>query len=281
MARQGDGDTVDEQFARLPPTAQTALEENGLGLPQLRRLASEEGGEQRVRLILSEFAPSASDPIGWWEYGGDIDGRRRGPVWPWLRLLLVAVASVALCLLSTYWINGQALFVGGALVVPVAWAAFRTRWSRGGFVACGLIGAAYLVLIWVGSYTADEWYLHLRGQVATVTYEKPENVGSHGVTTLACRVKLPDGSVRQAFSNDKWCTDEVMVGTKRTAVIDPSGHYRPFLGHKSDIGGTAAGYVCLGAAAVLVLAPLTAAVMSRANEKRGKRGGRATGTAGA
>ncbi|MGW1619858.1 hypothetical protein [Streptomyces sp. NPDC002172] len=279
MARQGDDDSVDEQFARLPPTAQTALEENGLGLPQLRRMAQEEGGERRVRLILSEFSPSPPDPVGWWEYGGDIDGLRREPVWPWLRLLLVAVASVALCLLTTYWINRQALFVGVALAVPVAWAAFRTRWSRGGFVALGLVGAAYVVLVWTGSYAADEWYLQLRGQEVKVTYEKPENVGSHGVATLACRVKLPDGSVRQVFENDKVCTDEVMVGTKWTAVIDPSDHYRPFLGHKSDIGGTVPGYLCLGAAAVLVLAPLTAAVMSRTNEVRSRRGGEAKRTA--
>ncbi|MFF4900079.1 hypothetical protein [Streptomyces sp. NPDC001068] len=55
-------------------------------------------------------------------------------------------------------------------------------------------------------------------------------------------------------------------------MIDPSDHYRPVLGGRSAIGGTAAAYGCLGAAAVLVLAPPVAAVMSRSNERRGRRG---------
>ncbi|MCG7202928.1 hypothetical protein [Streptomyces arenae] len=283
MAGEDGGGSVDEQFARLPRSARDALEESGLGLPQLRRMAAEEGGERRVRHILSEFAPSGSSgTAGWWEYGGDLDGRHRAPVWPWLRLLLVAVAAVALCLLSTYWLDRQALFVGGALALAVVWAGYRTRWSRGGFVVCGLVGAAYLALVWLGSYYAGEWYLHLRGQETTVTYAAPvHEQASHGVRVTYCRVRLPDGTVRRVFENDERCTDPDMAGTRLTAVIDPTDHYRPVLGRASDIGGTVQGWVCLGAAAVLVLAPLSAAALSRADERRGGRGGRSGRASGA
>lgn len=140
-------------------------------------------------------------------------------------------------------------------------------------MACGLVAVAYVALVWMGSYAADEWYLHLRGQETTVTYAKPlHEQASHGVRVTYCRVTLPDGTIRRVFRNDKRCTDESSVGTRTLAVIDPSDHYRPVLGGRSAIGGTSAAYGCLGAAAFLVLAPLTAAVMSRSNERRGRQG---------
>ncbi|WP_405870253.1 hypothetical protein [Streptomyces sp. NBC_00005] len=271
----GDGRTVDEQFARLPKSTRRALEQKGLGLPKLREIALEDNGGRIVQHILSEYSVSSSR----WDFDGDRWTEESRTVWPWLRLLLVAVVGVVLCLLSTYVLDSSALFVGAACGLAVAWAGFKTRRSVGGLAVCGVVAAAYVVLIWMGSYAADEWYLHLRGQEATVTYATPVNHGSHGIRTLYCRVKLPDGSVRQVFHNDKRCTDASVVGTKTRAVIDPSDHYRPVLGGRSDIGGTVDGYVCLGAAVLLVLAPLTAAVMSRANEARGRRGGRSDGTA--
>jgi hypothetical protein len=269
----GDGQTVDEQFARLSRSKQRALEENGLGLPELRRIAAEDGGERRVRHILSEYDPSSS----WWDFDGDRWSEDSAAVWPWIRLLLVAVAGVIVCLLSTYLINKEALFVGAACGLAVLWALFRTRLSRGGLVARCLTGAAYVVLIWAGSQSADEWYLQVRGQETAVTYAKPKYSESHGVSSPYCRVKLPDGSVREVFQNDKRCVDH--LGSKATAVIDPAGHYRPVLGHKEDIGGGFSDYLCLGAAAVLVLAPLTAVALGRANEARSGRGGRLNGTA--
>ncbi|MGW2956975.1 hypothetical protein ACWDGI_00610 [Streptomyces sp. NPDC001220] len=274
----GDGQTVDEQFARLPRSRQRELEEKGLGLPRLRDIALEEGGELAVQHILAEH----SRPSSPWDFDGDrrTDESRGG--WPWIRLLLAAVIGVAVCLLSTYVLNSSALFVGASCGVVVAWAGFRTRRSLGGLVACGLVAVAYVTLIWTGSYAADEWYLHLRGQETTVTYAKPlHEQASHGVRVTYCRVTLPDGTVHRVFKNDKRCTDETMVGARTHAVIDPSNHYRPVLGGKSAIGGTAAAYVCLGAAAVLVLTPVTAAVMSRSNERRsgrGEQGSRASGT---
>ncbi|WP_369248399.1 hypothetical protein [Streptomyces sp. R41] len=273
MASKDEG-SVDELFAQLPKEGQLALEQVGMGLPELRRIAAGEGGMRQVRGILSEFSAN-SHP---WRLGDDEGPTERSAVWPWMRLLLVAVAGVVICLLSTYPINSTALFVGWACAVPVAWAMFKTRLSRGGLVARCLIGPAYVVLIWMGSYSADEWYLQVRGQETTVTYAKPDYSESHGVRVTYCRVKLPDGSVREVFQNDKWCTDENMAGSEVDAVIDPSGHYRPVLGHKSDIGGTAGGYVCLGAAAVLVLAPVTAAVMGRVRPVGRSRRDRANGT---
>ncbi|GGN85924.1 hypothetical protein GCM10011579_077180 [Streptomyces albiflavescens] len=272
MASKDEG-SVDELFAQLPKEGQLALEQVGMGLLELRRIAAGEGGIRQVRGILSEFTTN-SHPR---RLGDDEGPTERSEVWPWMRLLLVAVAGVVICLLSTYLINSTALFVGWACAVPVAWALFKTRLSRGGLAARCLVGAAYIVLIWMGSYSADEWYLQVRGQETTVTYAKPHYSESHGARVTYCRVKLPDGSFREVFRNDKWCTD--LVGSKTTAVVDPAGHYRPVLGHKSDVGGTVDGYVCLGAAAVLVLAPLTAAALGRANEARSDRGGRLNGTA--
>ncbi|MEV0639649.1 hypothetical protein AB0I77_32885 [Streptomyces sp. NPDC050619] len=267
-----DGRTVDEQFTQLPKSAQRALEEVGMGLPELRRIAAEDGGERRVRHIISEFVPSS----GWRDFGGDDGPAARAAVWPWMRLLLVSVAAVVVCLLSTYLIGRSALFVGWACALPVAWAMFKTRLSRGGLAARCLVGAAYMVLIWDGTYAANEWYLHLRGQETQVTYAEPSYTESHGKRVTECRVKLPDGSVRTVFKNDKWCAD--LIGDEATAVVDPAGHYQPVLGHKSDIGGTIDGYVCLGAGAVLVLAPVTAAVIGRVRPRR-NRMGRASGTA--
>ncbi|MGW1877220.1 hypothetical protein [Streptomyces sp. NPDC001975] len=274
----GDGQTVDEQFARLPRSRQRELEEKGLGLPRLREIALEEGGEPAVQHILAEH----SRPSSLWDFDGDRRTDESRGAWSWIRLLLAAVIGVVLCLLSTYVLNSSALFVGVACGVVVAWAGFKTRRSLGGLVACGLVAVAYVALIWMGSYAADEWYLHLRGQETTVTYAKPlHEQASHGVRVTYCRVTLPDGTVRRVFKNDKRCTDETMVGARTLAVIDPSDHYRPVLGGKSAIGGTAAAYVCVGAAAVLVLPPVMAAVMSRSNERRsgrGEQGRRASGT---
>ncbi|MFF1700330.1 hypothetical protein [Streptomyces sp. NPDC058252] len=269
-----DEESVDELFAQLPEEGRLALEQVGMGLPELRRIAAGESGTRKVRGILSEFTAN-SHPR---RLGDDEGPTERSAVWPWMRLLLVAVAGAAVCLLSTYFINSAALFVGWACAVPVAWVMFKTRLSRGGLVARCLIGAAYIVLIWMGTYSADEWYLQVRGQETTVTYAKPDFSVSHGVRATYCRVKLPDGSVRQVFRNDKWCTDANMAGSEVDAVIDPAGHYRPVLGHKSDIGGTVDGYVCLGAAAVLVLAPVTAAVMGRVRAVGRDRRDRVNGT---
>ncbi|MEU3334049.1 hypothetical protein [Streptomyces sp. NPDC006668] len=258
-----DEASVDELFAQLPEDGRRALKEVGMELPELRRMAAGAGGMRQVRGILSEFTAN-SHPR---RPGDDESPARRSAVWPWIRLLLVAVAAVAICLVSTYVITTAALFVGAALAVPVLWAMFRTRLSRGGLAVRCLVGAAYVVLVWLGSQSADQWYLQVRGEETTVAYAEPDRSESHGEQVVDCRVTLPDGSVRQVVRNDSRCADKDAVGSKAAAVIDPSGHYRPVLGDKSDIGGTVEGYVCLGAAAVLVLAPVTAAVLVRRHRR--------------
>jgi hypothetical protein len=126
----------------------------------------------------------------------------------------------------------------------------------------------------VGSYFENAWYLQVRGVQQTVTLASPTHQWTHGTRETYCRVRLRDGSVHEVVDNKEDCADR--VGQRVTAVVDPAGHYKPSLGTKSDVGGVLEGYVCLGAGVILVLAPLTAAVMGRRN-RAGER--RLSGTA--
>ncbi|MEU2334897.1 hypothetical protein ABZ608_15125 [Streptomyces sp. NPDC013172] len=262
-----DERSVDELFAELPEKWQRSLEEVGLGLPELRRIAAGPDGMRRVRTILAEFSDAVTAPrpvrAG---YGGGT------PVWPWARLLLVAVVAVVVCLLSSLFIGKAAAFVGLLLGLPVIWVAFKTRDSRGAPAARYVTAAVYLVLVLVGSYFANAWYLQLRGVEQTVTIATPAHQWTHGTRETYCRVRLRDGSVHEVIDNKENCADR--VGQTTTAVIDPAGHYNPSLGTKSAIGGVSEGYVCLAAAVVLVLAPVTVVVMGRR-----KRYGQAIGSA--
>ncbi|MFJ9565606.1 hypothetical protein ACIRQQ_36905 [Streptomyces fuscichromogenes] len=251
-----DERSVDELFAELPEKWQWSLEEAGLGLPELRRVAAGPDGMRRVRTILSEFSEATSGPrparTG---YGGGT------PAWPWVRLFLVAAVSVVVCLLCSLFIGKAAAFVGLLLGLPVFWVAFKTRDSRGAPVARYLTAAAYLVLVLVGSYFANAWYLQLRGVEETVTIVTPTHQWTHGTRETYCRVRLRDGSVHEVISDKENCADR--VGQTTTAVVDPAGHYQPSLGTRTQLGGVLEGYVCLGAAAVLLLAPVTVVVMGR------------------
>lgn len=253
-----DERSVDELFAELPEKWQRSLEEVGLGLPELRRIAAGPEGMRRVHTILAEFSEATTHTrparAG---YGGGT------PVWPWARLLLVAAVSVVVCLLSSLFIGKAAAFVGLLLGLPVLWVAFKTRDSRGAPVARYVTAAAYLVLVLAGSYFANAWYLQLRGTEQTVTIATPTHQWTHGTRETYCRVRLRDGSVHEVIDNKENCADR--VGQTTTAVVDPAGHYKPSLGTKSEIGGVLEGYVCLGAAVVLVLAPVTVVVMGRRN----------------
>ncbi|MFJ8490995.1 hypothetical protein ACIRBZ_21970 [Streptomyces sp. NPDC094038] len=254
-----DERSVDELFAELPEKWQRSLEEVGMGLPELRRIAAGPDGMRRVRMILAEFSDAVTNPrparAGYGGYGGGT------PVWPWARLLLVAVVSVVVCLFSSLFIGKAAAFVGLLLGLPVIWVAFKTRDSRGAPVARYVTAAAYLVLVLVGSYFANAWYLQLRGVEQTVTIAAPTHQWTHGTRETYCRVRLRDGSVHEVIDNKENCADR--VGQTTTAVVDPAGHYKPSLGTKSAIGGVPEGYVCLGAAVVLVLAPVTVVTMGR------------------
>ncbi|TLS46275.1 hypothetical protein FE633_10050 [Streptomyces montanus] len=269
-----DEQSVDDMFAELPEDGRRTLEQIGMGLPELRRMAAGEGGMRQVRGILSEFTAKA-DPR---QPGGDEGPAQRTAVWPWLRLLLAAVAGFVVCELSTLVLGGVlSLLVGVLCGVGVIFAALGTRESRGGLVLRWLMVAAYYVLIFVASYTTQEWYMQLRGVEQTVTITAPSHQWAHGTRQTYCRVRLPDGSVHQVFRNREDCADR--VGAKSTAVVDSSGRFRPFLGSKSDIGDTAETAVSLGAAAVLVLAPAGAVAMGRVPPVRRSRNDRASGTA--
>lgn len=253
-----DERSVDELFAELPEKWQRALEEVGMGLPELRRIGAGPDGMQRVRRILSEFSTSPRP--------ARMSDGRGSAVWPWGRLVLLAAASVVVCLLLGLFIGKSAGFVGLGLGILVIWLAFKTPDTRGVPAARFLTVAAYFVMVLIGTSFANAWYLQLRGEEQTVTIASPAHQWTHGTRETYCRVRLTDGSVHEVIDNKDNCADR--VGQTTMAVVDPSGHYDPSLGTKSDIGGIVEGYVCLGAAVVLVLTPVTAVVIGRRDRNR-------------
>lgn len=263
-------ESVDDLFARLPEDGRRTLEQIGMGLPELRRMAAGDGGMPKVRAVLSEFT-SASRP----RRPGDDEGpAQRTAVRPWVVLFLSALAGVVLTEASTLVLGETALLVGVVCGLGVLFAALRTRASRGGLVLRWITVAAYAVLVAAGSFGTQQWYLRLRGAEQPVTIVRPLHQWTHGTRETYCRVRLQDGSVRQVLGNREKCADR--AGLRDTAVVDPVGHYRPFLGTRSEIGGTAGAVVALGGAAVLILAPACAVVLGRA-QRSGEPGGERTG----
>jgi hypothetical protein len=262
--------SVDDLFARLPEDGRRTLEQIGMGLPELRRMAARDGGMRQVRGVLSEFT-TEPDP----RRPGDDEGpAERADVRPWALLLAAAVAGVVLTEFSTLALHETALLVGAVWGAVVLFAAFRTRESRGGLVLRWITVAAYVVLVIVGSFGTQQWYLRLRGVEQPVTIAEPLHQWTHGTRETYCRVRLRDGSVRQVLGNREDCADR--VGLKDRAVVDTADHYRPFLGTKADIGGAPGGIVALGATAVLILAPASAVALGlgpRAKRHRGERTG--------
>ncbi|MFI9603137.1 hypothetical protein ACIHCX_25380 [Streptomyces sp. NPDC052043] len=261
-----DERTVEDLFAELPEDAQRTLEEIGMGLPELRRTAAGEGGMRKVRGILSEFS-AKDDPR---RPGEDEGPAQRIAVWPWLRLLLAAVAGFLVTELAGLLGGAVSLLAGVLCGIGVVLAALGTRESRGGLALRWLTVAAYYVLILVAAHTSQDWYLQLRGVEQTVTITAPSHQWAHGARQTYCRVRLPDGSVHKVLRNREDCADR--AGDRTTAVIDPSGRYGPFIGSKSDIGDTVETAVALGAAAVLVLAPASAVALGRIRRSRQKDG---------
>ena len=258
-----DEPSVDDLFTELPADGRRALEEVGMGLPELRRVAAREDGMRQVRGILSEFTTTAHPP----RRPGDDEGpARRTALMPWVRLLLVAVAGVVLCGLSTLLLHEAAVLVGAVCGLGVVWAAFKTRQSHGGLVLRWITVAAYVVLVVVGSFFSQQWYLRLSGVEQTATIATPRHQWEHGTQETYCRVRLRDGSVEDVLGNRQECAGR--AGFENSVVADPSGHYRPFLGKKSEIGGTLGGAVAIGAGAVLILAPVSAMVSGRARRNR-------------
>ncbi|MFJ6837459.1 hypothetical protein [Streptomyces sp. NPDC091209] len=264
-------ESVDDLFARLPEDGRRALEQVGMGLPELRRMAARDGGMRQVRGVLSEFTVKSSP-----RRPGDDEGpEERAAVRPWALLFVAAVAGVVLTELSTLVLHETALLVGAVWGLAVLFAAFRTRESRGGLVLRWITVAAYAVLVIAGSFGTQQWYLSLRGVEQPVTIAEPLHQWTHGTRETYCRVRLRDGSVRRVLGNRENCADR--VGLKDTAVVDPMGRYRPFLGTKAEIGGTAGGLAALGATAVLILAPASAVALGRGPRIKRRRGERTGG----
>jgi hypothetical protein len=260
MTREDDR-SVEELFAELPQKRQQAMAEVGLGLPELLGMAAAPDGLRKVRRILAEVStsPRPSRPG---------EGERPA-IWPWGRLLLATVASALVSLLLSLFIGTASAYVGIGLGLLVIWLAFKTPDTRGASAARLLTAVTYCVLVFVGSHSVNAWYLQLRGEQQTVTLASPTHQWTHGTRQTYCRVRLDDGSVHEVISDKDNCADG--VGQKTTAVVDPSGHYDPSLGTKSDIGGIVEGYVCLGAAVVLLLTPVTAVAVARRDRDRALR----------
>ncbi|WP_406443202.1 hypothetical protein OHB14_30040 [Streptomyces sp. NBC_01613] len=258
-----DERTVDELFAELPEKWQRALEEVGLGLPELRRMAADDGDTRRVRTILADLTADSRPR----RFGG------KGPLRllvgrPWLRLLLAALAGFVVCELSNLVLGEFSLLLGTLVGVGVIMAAQDAGNSRRELVLPWFTAVAYFVLIFVASRATQEWYLQLRGVEQTVTLAAPSRPLSHGIRETYCRVRLADGSVHQVFSNREKCADRMRTGDRATAVVDPSGFYGPFLGAKPDIDDTVETAVSLSAAAVMVLAPLGVMALGRLRRAR-------------
>ncbi|MEU4082914.1 hypothetical protein [Streptomyces aureus] len=256
-----DDGSVDELFARLPEDGRRALEQVGMGLPVLRRMAARDG-MPKVRAVLSEFSSRS-----WLRRPGDDEGPgERTAVRPWVLLALAAVAGVVLTELCTLALGETALLVGAVWGICVLFAAFRTRASHGGLALRWITVAAYVVLVLVGSFGTQRWYLRLYGAEQPVTIVQPLHQWTHGTRETYCRVRLEDGSVRQVLDDSAGCADR--VGRTTTAVVDPAGRYRPFLGTTAGLGGTPEAAVALCAAAVLLLAPAGAVALGRARGRR-------------
>ncbi|MFI0967416.1 hypothetical protein ACH4S8_39410 [Streptomyces sp. NPDC021080] len=263
-------ESVDELFARLPEDGRRTLEQIRMGLPELRRMAAGDGGMRKVRAVLSEFTSEVRP-----RRPGDDEGpAQRTAVRPWVLLFVAALAGVVLTEVSTLVLHETALLVGAVCALGVLFAAFRTRESRGGLALRWITVAAYAVLVVAGSFGTQQWYLRLRGVEQPVTIVRPLHQWTHGTRETYCRVRLEDGSVHQVLGNRENCADRVGLG--ETAVVDPTGHYRPFLGTTSEIGGTAEAIAALGAAVVLILAPASAVALGRA-PRTGQPSGERTG----
>lgn len=266
----GDERGVDELFAGLPESSRRKLEEVGLGLPELRRIAAGEGGARRVRGILSEFSVSSrprrfddEGPLQWLN------------VRPWLRMALVAVAGFVSTELLNPVMGGLSLLVGVAFGVGVRMAAFEAHELRWDPALRRLTVLAYHVLIAVATLATPQWYLQLRGVERTVTVAAPSHEMARGFRQTYCRVRLADGSVHRVLSNRENCADLSRTGDRTTAVVDPSGFYGPFLGARADIDSTLQTAVSLTSAAVMFLAPATAVALRW--PRRGVRTGGAAG----
>lgn len=272
-----DGDEcVDALFTRLPEDGRRTLEEIGMGLPVLRDMAAREGGMARVRGVVSEFTARQDPPR---RPGADEGPMERDALRPWALLLAAAVAGVVLTALSTLVIHEMAALVGAACGLAVVLTAFRTRASRGGLALRWITVAAYVALMLTVAFSSQQWYLRARGVEQPVTIAAPLHQWTHGTRETYCRVRHEDGSVLQVLGNRERCA--ARVGLDDTAVVDPAGRYRPFLGPRSDIGGTASAFAALAAAALLILAPVTAVVVGRRGVRAGRSHPAGTGGTGA
>ncbi|MFJ7305715.1 hypothetical protein [Streptomyces sp. NPDC099088] len=273
MTGEDGAESLDALFAGLPEDGRRTLEQIGMGLPELRRMAAQDGGMVRVRGVLSEFTARQEA-----RHPGDDEGPpERAAVQPWALLFAAAVVGVALTALGTLLIHETAVLVGVVCGLGVLFTALRTRASRGGLALRWITVAAYAALVLTVSFNTQQWYLKVRGAEQTVTIAAPLHQWTHGTRETYCRVRLGDGSVHRVLDNREKCADR--AGLDGTAVVDPAGHYRPFLGTRSDIGGRAGVFAALGAAAALILAPVAAVVLGRRRPRTGHpRAGLAGGT---
>jgi hypothetical protein len=195
-----------------------------------------------------------------------VRGRRYGhggggsPAAPWLTLSAAAVAGVAV-VLGLACVVGKPAFIAGPayaiLVLPLV--ANRIRPSRGSGKAVVTLVLGFLVLTVLGPLNTADWYLAIAGKSARAVLAAPARHEDRDSRTVTCRVRLPGGGVRQVDHDDGRCAAE--TGGTTDVVYDPSGWFAPHLGTPADLSARTTGVVAGVAFAVMLLAPLTVAVV--------------------
>lgn len=258
--------STEELLDRLSAQDRRRLADAGVTLDVLRNLCRTERGVRLARQILATHtdlidAPEASQPERTarrerFVTEGHPDGAAAGQAaGPWLLLLLAAVLGAVLCAVSTLFLHELAILVGIGYLIFVFFAvAARTRRSRGSGAAQALMAVAFLVLVFVTAFNTADWYMAVRGVQAQATVAAPVHSWSHGSLHAYCRVRLPDGSVREVDTDKGACATD--VGAAATVVYDPDNRYAPRFGTKADLNVAVSAGVAAAAGAVLVLSPL-------------------------
>jgi hypothetical protein len=255
---------IGEFLDGLPPRTVRVLAEAGFEMGLLRHLGTTEAGARQVRHIVAEFGrvprrDRVRERLGALAAGaGTAAGPGRVAAY-WSVALLGAVLGLAATLSASVLVARiLGLAVAGAVWVALVFLLLMSPGARGRDVAVLLGLAAAAVLLFTAFLNAPQWYLAARGQQVTATLATPLRTWSHGSRVTYCRVRLPDGRVRQVDHSDRTCAAD--EGRPVTVVYDPGGHTGPVLGDKASLGrisrpvAAGAGFVLFGTAAGAVAA---------------------------
>jgi hypothetical protein len=222
-----------------------------LGRDVLRRLCRTPLG---VHLACGVLADSPAPQV---PYGRPYAGLGWRLARPWLLVLGVAMAGLLVCAALTPFLGGLVVLVGLALLVFAILPLSGRVWGTPGYgAAIAAMALAWLVLMFTLSFSAGNWYLAVRGRQVRGTVAAPTHVWAHGTRVAYCRVRLPDGTLREIRGRHPSCVDG--EGRATAVVYDPRGWFPPQLGTKAGLGVAVSGGVAAGSAAALLLVPAVA-----------------------